>query len=93
MSRNEPLAARLPIKLDSTSNGEFCPVALPRAARVARAFAQADIVAAARRVALSRRRYLTSLLGAPHIAPGALKLTACCPEFGTGLGICLLQRR
>jgi hypothetical protein len=55
---------RLPIKLDSTSNGEFAPVALPAAALTARRLAQRQVDEAARRTGLSRRAYLVSLLGA-----------------------------
>ena len=55
---------RLPIKLDSTSNGEFAPVALPAAALEARRLALEQVERAARRVGLSRRGYLVSLLGA-----------------------------
>jgi len=55
---------RLPIKLDTTSNGEFAPVPLPRDALAARAQAHAAIDDAARRVGQDRRRYLVSLLGA-----------------------------
>ncbi len=55
---------RLPIKLDSTSNGEFAPVALPAAALAARRLAQQQVDDAARRTGLSRRAYLVSLLGA-----------------------------
>lgn len=55
---------RLPIKLDSTSNGEFAPVALDAAARRARAAALAAVDSAARRTGHTRRRYLASLLGA-----------------------------
>jgi hypothetical protein len=55
---------RLPIKLDTTSNGEFVPVPLPAAARAARAQAQAALEAAAKKLALPRRRYLASALGA-----------------------------
>lgn len=54
----------LPIKLDSTSNGEFAPVPLDAVARHARASAREAVQAAARRVGLSRRDYLVSLLGA-----------------------------
>lgn len=60
----DPRGQRLPIKLDSTSNGEFAPVPLNAAARAARADAQAAVAAAARRTGLARRRYLVSLLGA-----------------------------
>jgi hypothetical protein len=55
---------RLPIKLDSTSNGEFEPVALPAAALEALRLAQQQVDEAARRTGLSRRAYLGSLLGA-----------------------------
>ncbi|HJW52542.1 MAG TPA: amidohydrolase family protein [Burkholderiaceae bacterium] len=55
---------RLPVKLDSTSNGEFEPVALPSVALYARRLAHADIESAAKRVGLTRRRYLASVLGA-----------------------------
>jgi hypothetical protein len=55
---------RLPVKLDSTSNGEFEPVALPAAALEARQLARQQLDKAARRVGLPRRRYMVSLLGA-----------------------------
>ena len=55
---------RLPIKLDSTSNGEYAPVPLAAAARHARSLAAAALEANARRVGASRRSYLVSLLGA-----------------------------
>jgi len=55
---------RLPVKLDSTSNGEFEPVALPAAALEARQLARQQLDEAARHVGLPRRRYLVSLLGA-----------------------------
>jgi len=54
----------LPIKLDSTSNGEFAPVPLDAAARHARTLAREAIDAGARRLGQSRRSYLVSLLGA-----------------------------
>jgi uncharacterized protein len=59
-----PDPRRLPIKLDSTSNGEFEPVPLSAAARQARALAQEAVDHAAQRLALPRRQYLNSLLGA-----------------------------
>ncbi|MGA0611634.1 amidohydrolase family protein [Caldimonas sp. KR1-144] len=55
---------RLPIKLDATSNGEFAPVPLDAAARHARTLAQSAVEEARRRLGMSRRRYLVSLLGA-----------------------------
>jgi hypothetical protein len=61
---HDPHGRRLPIKLDTTSNGEFAPVPLPPAARAARGEAQAAVDFATRRLGLPRRRYLVSLLGA-----------------------------
>jgi hypothetical protein len=63
-SRHDPPPGRLPIKLDTTSNGEFAPVPLDAAARHARALALAAVEEACRRLGHSRRRYLISLLGA-----------------------------
>ena len=60
--RPDPRA--LPIKLDTTSNGEFEPVPLDGVAARARAAAAAAVDAAARRVGVSRRDYLVSTLGA-----------------------------
>lgn len=55
---------RLPIRLDSTSNGEFEPVPLPASARFANQLAHERATDAARRVGLSRRRFLVSACGA-----------------------------
>jgi uncharacterized protein len=60
----DPDPRRLPIKLDSTSNGEFAPVPLDAAARHARTLAQQALDDATRRLGQTRRRYLVSLLGA-----------------------------
>src|SRR5262249_61528302 len=58
------LRGPLPVKVDSTSNGEFRPV--PLAEPVARANAEAErrISAHARHVGLERRAFLQSLCGA-----------------------------
>jgi len=61
--RHEP-QSELPIKLDSTSNGEFEPVPLGAAPRHARVLARAAIDDAVRRLGANRRAYLQSLLGA-----------------------------
>jgi predicted TIM-barrel fold metal-dependent hydrolase len=55
---------RLPIKLDSTSNGEFAPIALDAVERAARRHAWETTLAAARRTGQSRRAYLASACGA-----------------------------
>ena len=62
--RTDPEGLRLPIKLDSTSNGEFEPVPLDRVHHVANrsALEQADRLA--RRARQDRRSFLTSACGA-----------------------------
>ena len=55
---------RLPIKLDSTSNGEYVPIPLNRAERGANRLALDAADAAARRTGQSRRQFLLSSCGA-----------------------------
>ena len=62
--RRELQPEPLPIKLDSTSNGEFEPVPLGAAACHARALGREAIDSAVRRIGGNRRAYLQSLLGA-----------------------------
>ncbi len=63
LSRFDPDGARLPIKLDTTSNGEFLPRPLERHSVLAnqRAVEQAGINA--RRLGMNRRSFLTSSAG------------------------------
>jgi hypothetical protein len=58
------MSERLPIKIDSTSNGEFRPVPLGPEHRAARRLAVERIAENARRVDVSRRSFLTGLCGA-----------------------------
>lgn len=60
----DPEGLRLPIKVDSTSNGEFTPIPLGRVERLANRAALEAADAAAKRTAQSRRRFLTSTCGA-----------------------------
>jgi hypothetical protein len=62
--RVDPDGERLPIKLDSTSNGEFLPVPLSPANRHANQLAQEAASRNARRLALGRRDFLVSACGA-----------------------------
>ena len=55
---------RLPIKLDSTSNGEFMPVPLSSANRAANGLAHEEATRNAKRLGLSRRQFLISSCGA-----------------------------
>ena len=61
---HDPDGLRLPIKIDTTSNGEFEPVPLTRANELANQRGLEIATANARRVALERRAFLTSTCGA-----------------------------
>jgi hypothetical protein len=60
----DPQGTRLPIKLDSTSNGEFAPIALSDTNRAANRLAHEAATRNAQRLALTRRRFLLSACGA-----------------------------
>jgi predicted TIM-barrel fold metal-dependent hydrolase len=60
----DPEGTRLPIKLDATSNGEFEPVPLSPANNAANRLAHEAATAHAKRLTMSRRRFLVSACGA-----------------------------
>ena len=60
----DPEGRRLPIKLDTTSNGEFVPVPLSPANREANRLAHASAERDSKRLNLSKRRFLVSACGA-----------------------------
>ena len=60
----DPYGTRLPIKLDTATNGEFSPVPLAPVHAAARHIAHAAASANAKRLALSRRKFLVSACGA-----------------------------
>src|ERR1700704_4335362 len=62
--RIDPEGKRLPIKLDTTSNGEFVPVPLARANREANRLAHEYASAFSRKLNQSRRKFLVSACGA-----------------------------
>lgn len=62
--RIDPEGTRLPIKLDTTSNGEFAPVALSPANLAANRLAHESATRNAKRLGLSRREFLVSSCGA-----------------------------
>jgi len=64
MKSIDPEGTRLPIKLDSTSNGEFVPVPLSRANLHANHLAHERASANAKRLGLTRRDFLVSACGA-----------------------------
>ncbi len=60
----DPGGSRLPIKLDTTSNGEFVPVPLSPANRAANRLAHEAAERNSKRLNLSKRRFLVSACGA-----------------------------
>ncbi len=62
--RVDPEGTRLPIKLDTTSNGEFVPVPLSEANRFANHLAHQHASEHAKRHCMSRRDFLVSACGA-----------------------------
>ena len=60
----DPEGRRLPIKLDTTSNGEFVPVALSAANRAGNRLAHEAASENAKRLGVSRRDFLISACGA-----------------------------
>jgi uncharacterized protein len=62
--RNDPDGTRLPIKLDTTSNGEFTPIPLAPVHHRARKLAFDAAGLNARRLGMSRRAFLVSACGA-----------------------------
>ena len=63
-SDNDPEGQRLPIKLDSTTNGEFIPKPLDKSLRDANALASEWASAFARKLGRTRRSFLVSACGA-----------------------------
>lgn len=62
--RHDPDGTRLPIKLDSTSNGEFSPIPLSQRNLIANRTAHEHATRNARRLGVSRRRFMISTCGA-----------------------------
>jgi hypothetical protein len=60
----DPEGTRLPIKLDSTSNGEFAPVPISAANRAGNLLAHGSASRFSRKLAIGRRKFLKSACGA-----------------------------
>ena len=61
--RNDPDGLRLPVKLDTTTNGEFAPIPLSRVHALANETAMREATRHARGLGLSRREFLVSAAG------------------------------
>ena len=64
MSRHDPDGSRLPIKLDTATNGEFAPTPLDPISKVANKLAHEKVGTAARKLGMGRRAYLVTSCGA-----------------------------
>lgn len=64
MGIHDPDGTRLPIKLDTTTNGEFAPIPLEAIHERANAMALEEATRNAKRLALDRRSFLVSACGA-----------------------------
>ena len=62
--RHDPDGTRLPIKLDTATNGEFAPIPLAAVHRHARRLALEAATSNAKRLNLARRTFLVSACGA-----------------------------
>ena len=60
---NDPDGTRLPVKLDTTTNGEFAPIALEAVHHLARRMAHEAATENAKRLGLDRRTFLVSACG------------------------------
>jgi hypothetical protein len=83
MARRDDVDPGLPIKLNPCSNGEFVPGPPGPVAAEAMRRARAEADDRARRLGMTRRRFLLSSMGA---AAGLLVLDACSKESGKATG-------
>ena len=84
--RYDPDGTRLPIKLDSTSNGEFCPIPLSQRNLAANERARDEATRNARRAGLNRRDFLVSGCGAFLEVPVARAELQGSPDVAIDIG-------
>jgi predicted TIM-barrel fold metal-dependent hydrolase len=72
----DPEGTRLPVRFDTTSNGEFVPVPLTGTQRAANAAAHEVATENARRLGIGRRAFLTSAMGAASVLAACNKAHA-----------------
>ncbi len=73
----------LPIKLDSTSNGEFCPIELQKPQKLANTLAHESASSNAKRTNQQRRKFLLSSCG---VASTLLAFNSAFAKFGMAGG-------
>jgi len=62
-SSNDPYGLRLPVKLDTATNGEYEPMPLEREHHLANRIAQETATENAKRLGIDRRSFLVSAAG------------------------------
>ena len=77
--RHDPHGRRLPVKLDTTTNGEFAPIPLEPVHHQANRLAHEAATANARRLGLGRRGFLVSACG---VASSLLAMNAAYARAG-----------
>jgi uncharacterized protein len=83
----DPDGLRLPIKIDTTSNGEFLPIPLSKANRAANRAALDDATRNARRTGRSRRGFLISSCGAATTLLALNQANAAAGKIGGFFGV------
>jgi hypothetical protein len=87
MAKRDPDGTRLPIRIDSTSNGEFCPVPLDRRNKSANALAHIWASENARRIGKSRRDFMMSACGAATTLLAVNHANAMASKRGAGFDV------
>lgn len=87
MKRHDPDGTRLPIKIDTTTNGEFAPRPLDPLSKAANDAAHEAVGAAARKIGMGRRAYLISTCGAAATLAAMNKTFAAAGKTGGGFEI------
>jgi len=83
----DPDGSRLPVKIDSTSNGEFMPQPISRANEHGNALAHEQAETFAKKLGLSRRGFLTSTCGAASTLLAMNAANAAAGKTGGGFNI------
>jgi hypothetical protein len=82
MQNNDPEGTRLPIKLDTTTNGEFAPMPLKPTDLLANRLAQEQASYNAKRCGMSRRQFMISSCGAASTLLAFNEANAAAVRFG-----------
>ncbi|MBT8078480.1 MAG: amidohydrolase [Gammaproteobacteria bacterium] len=85
--RNDPDGTRLPIKIDSTSNGEFAPIALSKANITANELALQQATTNARKTGVDRRSFLISACGAASTLVAINEVNAAAGKTGGSFAV------